>query len=93
MAWDTEQLSALLRGLEPLPEKVVRLRYGLGCQRAHGVADIAHALGLSPNVIAGLLEVAEARLAAVGWTPRELRAAAGWQPRSGRARSCRGRVP
>ena len=101
MELDAGRLSTLLRGLKPLQEKVVRLRYGLGCQRAHSVTEIAQALEVSGMVIAGILDEAHERLAEVGLTARQLRVASGGShesdavlnPNTFRARSCRGRSP
>jgi DNA-directed RNA polymerase sigma subunit (sigma70/sigma32) len=81
MALPANRVAALLRGLEPLQEKVVRLHYGMGCQRAHSAKEIARAFQVSPAVIAGLLGAAQERLAQVGLTPRQLRAAARRSPR------------
>ena len=96
-----DQLSELLRGLEPLQEKVVRLRYGLGCQRRHSPREIARAFQVPPEVIRGILREAHQRLANAGWAPGQLRAAAGGSHEAGadvqlgrlsKARSCRGRL-
>ena len=76
MAWQADRVSALLRELDPLQEKVVRLRYGLGCQRQHSATEIARALEISAEGIAVILREALDRLAQVGLTPRQLRAAA-----------------
>ena len=101
MGWDADRVSALLRCLEPLHEKVVRLHYGLGCQRAHSEPETARALQVSPAVIVGILAKAEEQLSPLGLTPRRLRAAARVNQDSGadgnpgmprKARSCRGRA-
>ena len=65
MAWPAEQVAEVLRGLEPLQEKVVRLRYGLGCERAHTATEIARAFQVSRAVIAGTLSAARNGLP--GW--------------------------
>jgi DNA-directed RNA polymerase sigma subunit (sigma70/sigma32) len=75
MALPANRVAELLRGLEPIQEKVVRLHYGMGCQRAHSATEIAREFQVSPSVIAGLLGAAQERLAQVGLTPRQLRAA------------------
>ena len=96
------RVAALLRSLDPLQEKVVRLHYGMGCQRGHSATEIARALQVPPAVIAGLLREAHAWLAQSGWTPRQLRAAARRSQASRaerdagtlpRARACRERLP
>jgi RNA polymerase primary sigma factor len=75
MERDARRLAEELRGLEPMQEKVVRLRYGLGCERAHSASEIARAFRVSREVITGILDAAQARLARVGLTPGQLRAA------------------
>lgn len=69
-------LTALLRGLRPLQEKIVRLYFGMGCQRSHSAAEIAREFQVSSQVIGGILGGAQRRLAKVGWTPRKLAEAA-----------------
>src|ERR1035438_3182141 len=49
--------------LRPRQEKVIRLYFGLGCQRPHSVLEIAEAFAVSSQVIAGILGAAESRLA------------------------------
>ena len=70
------EMAACLRALPPLQEKVVRLRYGLGCASAHWVRAIAHAFAMPPEVIGGILIEAESRLKGMGLQPDDLRAAA-----------------
>ena len=60
MALDGERLAGLLRTLDALQEKVVRLYFGLGCQRGHSVSEIAGEFGVSQQVIEELLSEAEA---------------------------------
>jgi hypothetical protein len=69
-------LNRILRMLQPRQEKVIRLYFGLGCQRSHSALEIAEAFEVSSHVIAGILGTAERRLARLGLTPIQLRAAA-----------------
>jgi len=62
--------------LQPRQEKVIRLYFGLGCQRPHSALEIAEAFEVSSQVIAGILGAAESRLARLGLTPIQMRAAA-----------------
>ena len=48
-------MAELLKTLEPLEEKVVRLYFGLGCQRGHSVSEIVDEFGVSRQVIGELL--------------------------------------
>jgi RNA polymerase primary sigma factor len=94
---DASQIAECLRGLPPLQEKVVRLRYGLGCERAHSVKAIARAFAMTPEVIGGILMEAQRRLANSGLRPDHLRAAADDSRASGtllarRERRCRNRL-
>jgi hypothetical protein len=73
---DLDRISGLLRGLRPQQEKVIRLYYGLGCQRPHSAQEMAEELGVSAQVIAGLLGAAQRRLAQDGLTSSHLREAA-----------------
>jgi hypothetical protein len=57
-------------------KKVIRLYFGLGCQRPHSALEIAEAFEVSSQVIAGILGAAESRLARLGLTPVQMRAAA-----------------
>jgi DNA-directed RNA polymerase sigma subunit (sigma70/sigma32) len=50
--------------LPPRQEKVIRLYFGLGCQRPHSALEIAEAFEVSSQVIAGILGAAESRLEA-----------------------------
>jgi len=61
--------------LNPEQEKVIRLYFGLGCQRPHSALEIAQVFGVSSPVIAGLLGAAERRLARLGLTPLQIREA------------------
>jgi len=76
MAVDCNRVSARLRSLEPIQEKVVRLYFGLGCQRSHSASEIAQEFRVSSQVIAGILSGAHRKLAKVGLTPSQLREAA-----------------
>lgn len=68
---DLPQISRLLRKLNPRQEKVVRLFFGLGCQRPRSAREVAQEFGVSVQVIAGLLGAAQRRL-----TSSQLRQAA-----------------
>jgi DNA-directed RNA polymerase sigma subunit (sigma70/sigma32) len=76
MAVHRNQVAALLRGLSPLQEKVVRLYFGIGCERSHSASEIAREFQVSSQVIGGILGGAQRRLAKVGLTPRKLAEAA-----------------
>ena len=65
-----DSLGTALRTLPPIEEKVVRLSYGIGCQRAHSAAEIAAEFGVGTDLVAAILEQAEQRLAERG-VPRE----------------------
>ena len=67
------QIAGPLRKLTPRQEKVVRLYYGLGCQRPHSAAEVAQAFGLRVQAIAGILGGAQRSLAAEGLSSRQLR--------------------
>src|SRR5580700_6032976 len=73
---DLKRISEILRMLQPRQEKVIRLYFGLGCQRSHSALEIAKAFEVSSQVIAGILGAAERRLARLGLTPIQMRAAA-----------------
>src|SRR6266478_3809589 len=75
MAMDRNRVSGLLKILSPLQEKVVRLYFGLGCQRSHSASEIAREFHVAAQVISGILGGAERRLARVGLTPSTLREA------------------
>jgi len=62
--------------LQPRQEKVIRLYFGLGCQRPHSALEIAQAFEVSSQVIAGILGAAERKLARIGLTPMQMREAA-----------------
>ena len=93
---DQDRISELLGKLTPRQEKVVRLYFGLGCQRPHSAQEMAEEFGVSPRVIAGLLESANRKLAQEGLTSCELHEAAGHQAdyrkRSVGQRLCRSRM-
>src|SRR5580698_8936912 len=73
---DLTRISEILRMLQPRQEKVIRLYFGLGCQRPHSALEIAEAFAVSYQVIAGILGAAQSRLARLGLTPSEMREAA-----------------
>ena len=73
---DLHRISEILRMLQPRQEKVIRLYFGLGCQRPHSALEIAEAFEVSSQVIAGILGAAERRLARLGLTSIQNRAAA-----------------
>jgi DNA-directed RNA polymerase sigma subunit (sigma70/sigma32) len=73
---DLTRMSEILRMLQPRQEKVIRLFFGLGCQRPHSALEIAEAFAASSQVIAGILGAAQRRLARLGLTAIEMRAAA-----------------
>jgi DNA-directed RNA polymerase sigma subunit (sigma70/sigma32) len=73
---DLSRISEILRMLKPRQEKVIRLYFGLGCQRPHAALEIAEAFAVSSQVIAGILGAAERSLARLGLTPIQMRAAA-----------------
>ena len=60
---DLNRISEILRMLQPRQEKVIRLYFGLDCQRSHSALEIAEAFEVSSQVIAGILGAAERRLA------------------------------
>jgi DNA-directed RNA polymerase sigma subunit (sigma70/sigma32) len=73
---DMDRISGLLRGLLPRQEKVIRLYFGLGCERAHSAQEMAEEFGVSAQVIAGTIGAAQRRLAQEGLTANDLREAA-----------------
>ena len=73
---DLNRISEILRMLQPRQEKVIRLYFGLGCQRSHSALEIAEAFEVSSQVIAGILGAAERSLVRLGLTPIQMRAAA-----------------
>src|ERR1700685_2713368 len=73
---DLNHISEILRMLQPRQEKVIRLYFGLGCQRSHSAVEIAEVFQVSSQVIAGILGAAERRLVRLGLTPLKMRAAA-----------------
>ena len=76
---DRNRVSELLKILSPLQEKVVRLYFGLGCQRSHSASEIAREFHVSSQVISGIIGGAERRLAHEGLTPSKLREAASFE--------------
>jgi len=91
MAVNRNCLSDLLKTLSPIQEKVVRLYFGLGCQRSHSACEIAQEFQVSPQTIGGLLSAAVKRLRQAGCTATELRQAASLQVEVSRQRraTCR----
>ena len=73
---DMDRISRLLRGLRPRQEKVLRLYFGLGCERPHSVQEMAEEFGVSVEVIAGVIGAAQRNLAQDGLTASDLREAA-----------------
>jgi DNA-directed RNA polymerase sigma subunit (sigma70/sigma32) len=73
---DMNRISELLRGLRPRQEKVLRLYFGLGCERSHSAPEMAEEFGVSAQVIAGIIGAAQRRLAEEGLTASDLREAA-----------------
>jgi DNA-directed RNA polymerase sigma subunit (sigma70/sigma32) len=71
-----DRISRLLRGLRPQQEKVLRLYFGLGCERPHSAQEMAEEFGVSAQVIAGIVGAAERKLAQDGLTASDLRKAA-----------------
>ena len=69
-------IAELLKTLSPLQEKVVRLYFGLGCQRSHSASEIAEEFHVSPQRSGAILSGAEEKLQQLGWTGSELRQAA-----------------
>ena len=53
-----DRISRLLRGLRPRQEKVLRLYFGLGCERPHSAQEMAEEFGVSVEVIAGVIGAA-----------------------------------
>ena len=72
-----DRISELLCQLPAQQEKVIRLYFGLGCQRPHSIDEMAQEFGVSRRVIEGILKAAERKLALEGVTANELRQAAG----------------
>jgi hypothetical protein len=50
---DLPGISGRLGKLSPQQEKVIRLYFGLGCERPHSAREIAQEFGVSAQVIAG----------------------------------------
>jgi hypothetical protein len=76
MGMDLDRVAGPLKALEPVQEKVVRLYFGLGCQRPHAISEIAHEFHVSAQAIADVLREAERQLAKAGLTREELRESA-----------------
>ena len=70
---DLPGISGRLGKLSPQQEKVIRLYFGLGCERPHSAREIAQEFGVSAQVIAGILGAAQRRLAQEGLTSSHLR--------------------
>ena len=70
---DLPGISLRLRKLSPQQEKVIRLYFGLGCERPHSAREMAQEFGVSAQVIAGILGAAQRRLAQEGLTSSHLR--------------------
>ena len=74
---EADRLGQQLRTLRPIEEKVVRLAYGIGCERAHGAEEIAMEFGVAPALIVEILEEAERRLEQAGVVRNALERASG----------------
>ena len=59
---DLADIAARLRKLTPRQEKVIRLYFGLGCQRPHSAKEVAQEFGVSVPVIAGIIFLQEVHL-------------------------------
>jgi hypothetical protein len=59
-----------------LQVKVLRLYFGLVCKRTHTAVEMAEELGVSAQVIGGILRAGQRRLATEGLTAHDLREAA-----------------
>lgn len=68
-------LGPRLRKLRPIEEKIVRLCYGIGCQRAHSAEEIAREFGVARELVDAIREEAERRLAQEGLFRTELQQA------------------
>jgi DNA-directed RNA polymerase sigma subunit (sigma70/sigma32) len=73
---DMEGINRRLRRLPPMQEKVLRLFFGLGCERTHTAGEMAEEFGVSAQVIGGILGAGQRRLATEGLTVQDLREAA-----------------
>ena len=73
---DLQGVSERLRKLSPQQEKVIRLYFGLGCERPHSAREMAQEFGVSAQVIAGILGAALRRLGREGLASGDLREAA-----------------
>ena len=82
-------LDMVLRSLRPIAEKVVRLSYGIACQRSHSAAEIAAEFGADQDWVEAILEEALQSLAAQGVTRQHVEQAG--QPLSRSRHGCRGR--
>ena len=90
MTLDRTAVPDLLKTLSPIQEKVVRLYFGLGCQRSHSAGEIAQELEVSTQTVGGILSGAVKKLQQAGCTASELRQAASLQIEvSGQRRACR----
>ena len=71
----SDRLATALQTLRPIEEKVVRLSYGIGCQRAHSATEIAAEFAVAVELVESILEDAEQRLAGQGVPRAQLREA------------------
>jgi hypothetical protein len=90
---DLDRISGLLRGLRPQHEKVIRLYFGLGCQRPHSAQELAEEFGVSEQAIAqdGLTSSQLREAASLPTEPRQptgLRSLSEPTSRFGRNRRC-----
>jgi hypothetical protein len=85
-------LNRILRMLQPRQEKVIRLYFGLGCQRSHSALEVAAAFEVSSQVIGASRSpmppakfgrqpcVPSPRPPAGGWRHDRRRDTVRWQP-------------
>jgi hypothetical protein len=79
---DLGHLSGRLRKLSPRQEKVLRLCFGLGCERPHSALEMAQEFGVSAPVIAGMVGAAERPLERLFGPSRWSRHLAGLPPQA-----------
>lgn len=79
LEYDPEQLSVVLRTLSPKQEKLIRLRYGIGCEREHWPGEIAEHYKVSARTVNVGLRDARTNLRSFGLGPRDLARAGAFQ--------------
>lgn len=77
--YDIERLSAVLRTLAPKEEKLIRLRYGIGCQRPHSADEMGEFFRVSTWRINRILREARAQLRTFGLEACDLSTAGAFQ--------------